>query len=64
MLLGLIRPVFTRTTLIRTSTTRFKRPFCAMSTETKSRQQPKWLTPQQQAQPVLKFQNSLTKTKV
>jgi cysteinyl-tRNA synthetase len=35
-----------------------------MSTETKSRQQPKWLTPQQQAQPVLKFQNSLTKTKV
>lgn len=30
----------------------------------KSRQQPKWLAPSAKTTPVLKFQNSLTKTKV
>lgn len=40
--------------------------FNTMSTEAsaKSRQQPKWHVPAAQPTPVLKFQNSLTKTKV
>lgn len=34
------------------------------STSVKSRQQPQWLVPTANSTPVLKFQNSLTKTKV
>lgn len=43
-----------------------RRTINIMSTEAgvKSRQQPKWLAPSAKATPVLKFQNSLTKTKV
>lgn len=45
-----------------------RRSINTMSTTTesgvKSRLQPKWLAPTSKATPVLKFQNSLTKTKV
>jgi hypothetical protein len=61
------------TLIIRSSTNLFKQPTVNfyrrslhMSTEAsvKSRQQPKWHVPTAQPAPVLKFQNSLTKTKV
>jgi hypothetical protein len=45
----------------------FKAQRLQMSTESttvKSRQQPQWLTPTAKPTPTLKFQNSLTKTKV